>query len=158
MSLSWFTSIQPSSFWRGWENPVHPRLLCSRQSCFVLLNHLVAFFFFSCFDSSFWNSLLLSFRATPGACRAAAARRCMGRHGAFQLSGEGQAHSHCGVAPQLSAIEPVATPSGDLTGAACAPRRAAGWWHVPVHGGERRGQLTGSHKTSHCPNRYKTLY
>lgn len=45
MSLSWFTSIQPSSFWRGWENPVHPRLLCSRQSCFVLLNHLVAFFF-----------------------------------------------------------------------------------------------------------------
>lgn len=28
MSSSWFTSSQPSSFGRGWENPVYPRLLC----------------------------------------------------------------------------------------------------------------------------------
>ncbi len=28
MSSSWFTSSQPSSFGRGWENPVYPRLFC----------------------------------------------------------------------------------------------------------------------------------
>lgn len=80
----------------------------------------------------------------------------MGRHGAFQLSGEGQASTHCGVAPQRSASEPVTTASDVLTGAACAQRRVAGRWHVPVHGGERCGQLTGSHKTPYCPDRYNT--
>lgn len=97
------------------------------------------------------------FRAPAGARRAAATRCGMGRHGAFQLSGEGQTDAHCGVAPQRSASEFLAKASDVTADAARAQRRAAGRRRVPVHGGERRGQFSICHETNYCPDRYVTV-
>lgn len=96
-------------------------------------------------------------RAAAGDGGAAAAAGVLRRDGAHHLPGARQAAAHRHVAAQRPAAGGVATPPRQRALAARAGRGAAGRRPVPVHGGERRGQLAGVHAPHHRLHRCTSL-